>query len=179
MATRPPCITRAIRPASIDFHPFYRSMTCPLLRTLPAVLLIACRAANAGPSGDDPKLTAELSAQLTRSAADWNAGALDRFMSDYARDSTTTFVEGGHVHQGWDFIRSRYAPRFAPGAERDSLRFEEVAARRLGRSHALVTARFILFKDGRTTASGPFTLVMERRGNSWQILHDHTSSDPR
>jgi len=154
-------------------------MTWPLLRALPAVLLIACRTATTGSSGDDPKLTAELSAQLTRSSGDWNAGALDRFMSDYAHDSSTTFVDSGHVQHGWDFIRSRYAPRFAPGAERDSLRFEEVAARRLGHSHALLTARFVLYKDGRTTASGPFTLVMERRGNSWQILHDHTSSDPR
>jgi ketosteroid isomerase-like protein len=151
-------------------------MTWPLVGVLPAVLLLACR----GPAGaDNVTLTAELTGQLSRSAADWNAGALDRFMSDYAHDSTTSFVDGGHVRHGWDFIRSRYAPRFAPGAQRDSLRFEEIAARPLGRTHALVTARFILFRNGQTTASGPFTLVMERRAEGWQILHDHTSSDPR
>jgi ketosteroid isomerase-like protein len=155
-------------------------MTWPLLRALPAVLLLACRPGAAGPAGGDARaLTSELASQLTRSAADWNGGDLDRFMSDYARDSTTSFVEGGHVRHGWDFIRSRYAPRFAPGAERDSLRFEEIAARPLGRSHALLTARFVLFRNGETTASGPFTLVMERRAEGWKILHDHTSSDPR
>lgn len=32
-------------------------------------------------------------------------------------------------------------------------------------------------RDGRTTSSGSFTLVMERRPDGWKILHDHTSSD--
>jgi ketosteroid isomerase-like protein len=42
---------------------------------------------------------------------------------------------------------------------------------------ALVTARCVLHRDGRTTSSGPFTLVMERGPDGWKILHDHTSSD--
>jgi ketosteroid isomerase-like protein len=155
-------------------------MTRTLPRALPVVLLLACRPSDPVPAGgEDPALTSALTTQLARSAADWNRGDLDGFMGDYARDSATTFVEGGHVRHGWDFIRSRYAPRFAPGAQRDSLRFEEIAARRLGESHAVVTARFVLFRDGQTTASGPFTLVMERRAQGWKILHDHTSSDPR
>jgi len=29
------------------------------------------------------------------------------------------------------------------------------------------------------TASGPFTLILQKRGDRWQILHDHTSSDPK
>jgi ketosteroid isomerase-like protein len=36
---------------------------------------------------------------------------------------------------------------------------------------------FDRIRDGRTTASGPFTLVMERRPDGWKILHDHTSSN--
>lgn len=32
-------------------------------------------------------------------------------------------------------------------------------------------------RDGRTTSSGSFTLVMERCPDGWKILHDHTSSD--
>ena len=153
-------------------------MTRTLLRTLPwAVLLAACR--GSAPPAADPALAGRLATQLLRSADDWNRGSLEGFMSDYARDSATSFVDGGHVRRGWDFIRGRYAPRFAPGAERDSLRFEEVAVRPLGARHALLTARFVLFRGGRTTASGPFTLVFERQADGWKILHDHTSSDPR
>jgi ketosteroid isomerase-like protein len=28
-------------------------------------------------------------------------------------------------------------------------------------------------------ASGPFTLVLQRLGSRWRILHDHTSPDPK
>jgi ketosteroid isomerase-like protein len=102
---------------------------------------------------------------------------LDAFVSDYAKDSLTGFVSRGHVHQGYAWIRRNYAPRFAEGAERDSLPFEEFAVRPLAPAVALVTARFVLFRDGRDMASGPFTLIMERRADGWKILHDHTSSD--
>ena len=153
-------------------------MTSTLLRALPwALLLAACRAG--APPASDPALAGRLTAQLLRSADDWNRGDLEGFMSDYARDSATSFVDGGHVRRSWDVIHARYAPRFGPGAPRDSLRFEEVAVRPLGPDHALLTARFVLFRDGRTTASGPFSLVLERQAGGWKILHDHTSSDPR
>lgn len=115
--------------------------------------------------------------QLDRSADDWNRGDLDAFVSDYARDTATTFVDHGRAQHGFEFIRSRYAPRFASGAARDSLRFEAVEARPLGGQYALVTARYILFRGGRTTASGPFTLVLEYRRDGWKIIHDHSSGD--
>jgi len=88
-------------------------------------------------------------------------------------------MDGRRARHGFEFIRQNYAPRFAPGARRDSLRFEEVEARRLRPDLALVTARFVLTRGDSVTASGPFTLVMEQRPAGWRILHDHTSSDPR
>lgn len=139
----------------------------------------ACRPSPApDPVAPDPAaLTTHLESLFARAAADWNRGDLDGFMSDYAQDSTTSFISGGHLRSGFDWIRSMYAPRFAPGAQRDSLRFEEFNVRPLTPELALVTARYILFRDGRTTASGPFTLVMEHRDDGWKILHDHSSSD--
>lgn len=116
---------------------------------------------------------------LERSAAAWNRGDLDAFMADYAADSLTSFVAGGRVHYGFAWIRDNYAPAFEPGARRDSLRFQDVAARPLGARHAVATARFVLFRADSVTASGPFTLVLERRGAEWKILHDHTSRDPQ
>ena len=131
------------------------------------------------PALEGGELTAQIVAQFTRSADAWNRGDLDAFVSDYAPDSATSFVAGGHVRRGFEFIRRNYAPRFAPGAARDSLRFEEFDVRPLTPALALVTARFLLYRGATTTASGPFTLVMERRPDGWKILHDHSSSDPR
>ncbi len=136
-----------------------------------------CSRATSAAVGTGPGLQAEIEQVFDRSARDWNAGDLDGFMSDYAREDSTSYISRGQVRYGFDRIRAAYASRFAPGAARDSLRFENLAARPLGDGHALVTARFILHRGDSTTASGPFTVVMERRADGWKILHDHTSTD--
>ena len=148
-----------------------------------AAAVAACRTGGettaSGSNSSVVTLASQITSQLDRAADDWNRGDLERFLSDYAAESTTTFMDGRRARHGFEFIRQNYAPRFAPGARRDSLRFEEVEARRLRPDLALVTARFVLTRRDSVTASGPFTLVMEQRPAGWQILHDHTSSDPR
>jgi uncharacterized protein (TIGR02246 family) len=142
--------------------------------TLLLAAAVACRTGS-----DSAPLSRQFTSQLDRAADDWNRGDLDGFLSDYAPESTTTFVDGRRARHGFDFIRQYYAPRFAPGARRDSLHFEEIEARRLSPQLALVTARFVLSRGGTISASGPFTLIMEQRPAGWRILHDHSSSDPR
>lgn len=127
--------------------------------------------------GDPPR---EIVAMLTRSAADWNRGDLAGFMSDYANDSLTSYVSGGHVQYGWQALFDRYqANYFAPGKSRDSLAFDEVRVRTLTPDFAYATARFQLVRGRSVVASGPFTLVLQRQGNRWRILHDHPSADPK
>lgn len=138
--------------------------------------LVACGASQV--AAGDPQ--GEIAAMLRRSAADWNRGDLAGFMSDYARDSLTSYVNAGHVQYGWQKLYDRYqAVYFAPGKARDSLTFEEVRVRPLRADLALCTARFKLLRRDSVTASGPFTLLLEKRNGRWQILHDHTSSDPK
>jgi uncharacterized protein (TIGR02246 family) len=148
-----------------------------------AAAFVGCRTGGgtmaSGSNSSPATLASQITAQLNRSAADWNRGDLAAFVSDYAAESTTTFVDGRRARRGFEFIRQHYAPRFQPGARRDSLHFEEIEARPLGSDHALVTARFVLMRGGAVTASGPFTLVMEETPAGWRILHDHSSSDPR
>jgi uncharacterized protein (TIGR02246 family) len=148
-----------------------------------AAAVAACRTSGETAPPESNSSTATLATQITsqleRAADDWNRGDLEGFLSDYAAESTTTFVDGRRARHGFEFIRQYYAPRFAPGARRDSLRFEEIEARSLRPALALVTARYVLARGGTVTASGPFTLVMEQRPAGWRILHDHSSSDPR
>jgi ketosteroid isomerase-like protein len=150
---------------------------------LVATFLTACRGSGApatapSPALDGGALTRLITAQLDRSARDWNRGDLTAFLSDYAPESTTTFVDGRRARSGMGFIRGVYEPRFSGRVRRDSLHFEEVQARPLSPTLGLVTARYILQRGADVTASGPFTLVMERRPDGWKILHDHSSSDP-
>jgi len=140
------------------------------------VVFVACAAPQA--ASGNPQV--EIVAMLARSAADWNRGDLAGFMSDYAKDSSVGYVSSGHVQYGWQPLYDHYqATYFAPGKSRDSLAFEEVRVRSLSPDIALCTARFKLLRAGAVTASGPFTLILQKRGTRWQILHDHTSSDPK
>ena len=126
----------------------------------------------------DPRL--EISAMLARSAAAWNRGDRAGFMNDYARDSLTSYVTGGHVQYGWQPLYDRYQTAyFAPGKSRDSLTFDDVRVRPLTTNLALCTARFALHRGQRVIASGPFTLILAKRDDRWLIIHDHTSSDPK
>ena len=151
------------------------------MRALPrcvwALAMLGACSAPPAPRGD-PQV--EIGAQLTRSAAAWNRGDLAEFMNDYARDSLTSFVTGGHVQYGWQPIYDRYqAAYFAPGKSRDSLTFDNVRVRPLTTDLAFCTARFALHRGERLIASGPFTLILANRDDLWLIIHDHTSSDPK
>ncbi len=116
---------------------------------------------------------------LARSAVAWNRGDLAGFMDDYARDSLTSSVSGGHVQYGWQRLYDRYqAAYFAHAKSHATLSFEEVRVRALTTDLAYCTARFALHRGRSLIASGPFTLVLQKRGDRWQILHDHTSADP-
>src|SRR4051812_28728892 len=140
------------------------------------MLLTASCSAPKIPYGDPPK---EIAAMLQRSAADWNRGDLAGFMGDYARDSTS-YMASGHVQYGWQPLYDRYQKNyFAPGKSRDSLSFEELHVRVLTPDFAYATARFRLTRADSVIASGPFTLVLQRQGDRWQILHDHTSADSK
>ena len=115
---------------------------------------------------------------LEESAAAWNRGDLEGFLSDYADATTTTYVGSRGLVTGLEGIRAVYAPAFAPGAARDSLRFEDVRVRSLPPLAGIVTARWVLHAGDEVAASGPTTLVVRRLGSGWKIVHDHSSSDP-
>lgn len=132
-------------------------------------ILAACTT----PPVADP--VAEIHALLDQSARAWNAGDLDGFMITYARDSATTFLAASGMLRGFDAVRARYAPRFEAGAARDSLRFTDLGVRALTPDWALVTARYVLERGDSVTATGPFTVVMQRRSEGWRMIHDHTS----
>jgi len=150
------------------------------VRRTSCVVLISIAVACSAPREKLGDPAQEIAAMLQRSAADWNHGDLAGFMSDYARDSLTSYVSGGHVQYGWQQLYDRYqANYFAPGKSRDSLSFDELRVRVLTPDFAYATARFKLTRRDSVVASGPFTLVLQKQGDRWRILHDHTSADPK
>ncbi|MEO8563026.1 MAG: DUF4440 domain-containing protein [bacterium] len=72
-----------------------------------------------------------------------------------------------------------YAPRFAPGATRDSLSFLLLDVDPLAPDVANVIATYVLARrvGGRdsVTAQGETSLVVRRVNGRWRIVHDHSS----
>lgn len=132
----------------------------------------------AAPQPDTRALEGEIDSMLTASAGAWNAGDLEGFLDDYSAGPGMTFLGGSGRIRGIDEVRERYrASYWAPGTARDSLRFEDVEVRPLGPDHALATGRYVLHDpaEGATSATGWFTLVLEREAGGWRIVHDHSS----
>ncbi len=139
------------------------------------------RAGSEGAVGQE--VAAEVTGMLQASAASWNAGDLDGFLDDYWNSPDLTFSGATGVTRGWENVRQRYLRSYwAPGASRDSLRFEAMEVTPLGVEHALALGRYVLFRptpEGEeVSGTGYFSLVLRRTEDGWKIIHDHTSSSP-
>lgn len=133
---------------------------------------------NGAPVADEgPDLAEQVASLLDRQAAAWNAGDLDGFMSAYSPSPTTTYIGSTGLIEGYDGIRERYAPGFAQGAARDSLRFEALRVREVDERVGVATARYVLEREGTVTSTGPFTLVLLNVEGAWLIVHDQSAED--
>jgi ketosteroid isomerase-like protein len=119
---------------------------------------------------------------LVASAGAWNAGDLDGYLDDYWPSEELTFSGPDGVIRGWAGLRDRYLGGYwAPGAKRDSLRFEGIEVFMLGSEHALALGRYVLSQPGEdpiASSHGYFSLVLRQVDGEWKIIHDHTSAAP-
>ena len=140
----------------------------------------ARRATGLRPTAADTTATAEIRRMLDESAAAWNRGDLDGFMASYAPGEATTYIGRRGILRGPDQIRASYAPRFAPGFRRGTLRFEDFEVDLLAPGVANAIAYYVLTERtaagaDSTIARGPTSLVLRRLGTGWKIIHDHSS----
>ena len=109
---------------------------------------------------------------LAHGAAAWTRGDLADFVSDYAPEAT--FVTARGVLRGRAEIAAHYAPRFASGAPRDSLFFQDLEVDVLAPDALNALAYYVLQRGDSVVARGPTSLVMRFRGGRWYIVHDHS-----
>ncbi len=117
---------------------------------------------------------AEVRRKLQSTADAWNRADLAGHVAPYA--DSAAFMTGRGPMIGRDKIEASLRRGFwRDGKPLQTLRYEHVSVRALGRDHALVTGRFVLTGGGRDDASGWFTLVWERGPKGWREIHDHSS----
>ena len=123
-------------------------------------------------------LEASVTTMLQGSADGWNNGDLDAFVAIYSEGAATSSMTPDGPVQGIDRIREGYAQAFTPGANRDSLRFEQLSVHQLPPLIGVATGKYVLHQDDEVTSSGWFTLVFRRVGGGWRVIHDHSSETP-
>jgi uncharacterized protein (TIGR02246 family) len=118
-----------------------------------------------------------IDAAMAQSAAGWNAGDVDRFMSVYSERADASFVLKDSLMRGRPAMIARYRQHydFADAAKRGQLSFEKLDFRPLGVTHALYVARYRLSYPDKAADTGVTTLVSAREKGGWRIIADHSS----
>lgn len=110
---------------------------------------------------------------MDRQVNAWNEGNIDGFMAGYWKSDEFTFQGGKKRLKGWETLRAMYKKNYA-GEKMGKLEFTDIEMKPLGKSYVLVTAQWrVTSKE--EVKEGLFTLIFQRFGKDWKIIHDHSS----
>lgn len=115
---------------------------------------------------------------LDDQVAAWNRGDIPGFMAGYVRDESLRFASGGAVRRGWQETLQRYQTRYDSREKMGMLTFRDLEFLVINEDFVEVFGRFELKRSEAVgNSTGLFTLLMQREGDQWLVLHDHTSSE--
>lgn len=112
-------------------------------------------------------------ATLDMTAAGWNKGDLNQYLSAYVPEATEMLSTGpaGGVEAIEKTMREGF---WKNGKPAQILRYENIVVRMLGKKNALVTGQFILSGADRPDRKGWFTTVWTKTKDGWRMIHDHS-----
>ena len=115
----------------------------------------------------------KIKAELDMTAAGWNEGDLSKYLAAYVPEATEMTGDGpkGGVEE---IEKTMKAGFWKTGRPIQTLHYESVVVRMLGKDHALVTGQYVLTGGGRPDRKGWFTTVWRRVGKNWRMIHDHS-----
>jgi ketosteroid isomerase-like protein len=105
--------------------------------------------------------------------AGWNRGELSGYLSAYVDTAraggSTGFVQG--VNAIGDQMRAGF---WKTGRPLQTLRYEHLEIRPLGRDYALATGQYVLSGGNLKDRTGWFTTIWARTPAGWRMIHDHS-----
>lgn len=115
----------------------------------------------------------QIRAVLDSTAEGWNKGDLNLYLAAYTKEATEMLSTG--PAGGVEAIEKTMKEGFwKTGRPIQTLRYENVVVRMLGKDNALVTGQFVLSGANRPNRSGWFTSVWTKTKNGWRMIHDHS-----
>lgn len=139
------------------------------------LILLAVAAYNAiGQSKNrEGKDAAQIRAVLDSTAAGWNQGNLQQYLSAYTETATEMGRNG--PEGGKSAIERTMREGFwKTGRPIQTLRYEHMDVRMLGKDYALVTGQFVLSGADRPDRTGWYTTIWMRTKEGWRMIHDHS-----
>lgn len=117
---------------------------------------------------------ADIENVLTTQVQAWNQGDIPKFVTTYAEDCI--FV-GKQMLQGRSKLLARYRKTYPSPESMGKLTFQNLAVRQLDEDVATAVGEWHI--DRSSASGGPtggvFSLVLQLRNGTWQIVLDHTS----
>jgi ketosteroid isomerase-like protein len=130
---------------------------------------------------DDPLHTAsrmelDVAKVLLAQEKAWNRGDLEGYAKGY-KDSPETLLLGRQVLKGYAQILEDYKHTYPTAASMGTLAFSELEVHPLSESFAICIGKFHLDRSRKEggPADGQFSLVLEKTGEGWKIVLDHTT----
>jgi uncharacterized protein (TIGR02246 family) len=135
-----------------------------------AIILVAAASLAAQTSTAQADIENVLTAQVQA----WNRGDIPKFVSTYAEDCI--FV-GKQMLQGRSKLLARYQKTYPSPESMGRLTFQNLAVRPLDSQIATAVGEWHI--DRSSASGGPvggvFSLVLQLRNGTWEIVLDHTS----
>jgi uncharacterized protein (TIGR02246 family) len=140
----------------------------------PLVLFVILVAASVGAFAQTmSKDEKAIRAALESTAAGWNKGDLNEYLSAYTKEATEMLSTG--PAGGVEAIEKTMKEGFwKSGRPLQILRYESLVVRMLGKKNALVTGKYVLSGAGRPDRSGWFTTIWLKTKDGWRMIHDHS-----
>jgi uncharacterized protein (TIGR02246 family) len=115
----------------------------------------------------------EIRAALERTSKGWNDGNLNEYLSAYTKGATEMLSTG--PAGGVEAIEKTMKEGFwKTGKPLQTLRYENLEVRMLGKKGALVTGKYVLTGADKPDRTGWFTTVWEKTKDGWRMIHDHS-----
>ncbi len=115
----------------------------------------------------------QIRALFETTAVGWNEGSLEKYLSVYTPEATEMLATG--PAGGVEAIEKTMKEGFwKTGRPIQTLRYENVVVRMLGKEAALVTGKYVLSGADKPDRTGWFTSVWQKTKNGWRMIHDHS-----
>src|SRR5262245_8112311 len=145
-----------------------------------AVICIASLGASSTKASKSDAERADIQAFVKAYVEAENKGDASAIMEMFSKNADVASITMGEITRGWDGIRDD-VDAVTGEAEKVQVALGTIEVKPLGANFALAFAPCTITSSAAEEGlqlRGALTLILEKSGKAWKILHEHTSAQP-